>query len=126
MYPVTLNVRGRRCLVVGGGAVALRKVLGLLEEGAKVTVITPEAVPDIEAQARDGRVSMESREYRAGDVAGVALAIVAVDDEVGFCVTEILDCIAVSSVATMAWLAASRAASSNTMSNCPVAGCATE
>ena len=79
MYPVTLNVRGRRCLVVGGGAVALRKVLGLLEEGAKVTVITPEAVPDIEAQARDGRVSMESREYRAGDAGGYALVIAATD-----------------------------------------------
>ncbi len=79
MYPVTLNVRGRRCLVVGGGAVALRKVLGLLEEGAEVTVITPEAVPDIEAQARDERLSLESREYRAGDAAGYALVIAATD-----------------------------------------------
>ena len=41
MYPVTLNLNGRRCLVVGGGAVALRKVEGLLDEGAKVSVVAP-------------------------------------------------------------------------------------
>ena len=41
-YPVTLNIKGRRCTVVGGGEVALRKVRSLLDEGADVTVISPE------------------------------------------------------------------------------------
>ena len=39
MYPVMLNVRGQRCLVVGGGGVALRKTEGLLADGAVVTVV---------------------------------------------------------------------------------------
>ena len=39
MYPVMLNLKGQACLVVGGGGVALRKVEGLLEEGASITVI---------------------------------------------------------------------------------------
>jgi uroporphyrin-III C-methyltransferase/precorrin-2 dehydrogenase/sirohydrochlorin ferrochelatase len=80
VYPVTLNLKGRRCLVVGGGAVALRKVLGLLEEGAEVTVIAPRAVADIEEQVRGGRLSLESREYRGGDANGYALVIAATDD----------------------------------------------
>ena len=79
MYPVTLNLRGRRCLVVGGGAVALRKVLGLLEEGARVTVVTPRAVPDLEEQARSERVVLEKREYRPGEAAGYALVLAATD-----------------------------------------------
>jgi uroporphyrin-III C-methyltransferase/precorrin-2 dehydrogenase/sirohydrochlorin ferrochelatase len=79
LYPVTLSLRGRRCLVVGGGAVALRKVLGLLEEGAQVTVVTPEAVADLEEQARSGRVILEKRAYRPGDATGYALVLAATD-----------------------------------------------
>ncbi len=81
MYPVTLSLGGRRCLVVGGGAVALRKVLGLLEEGARVTVVAPEVVPDLEEQARSGRVILERRDYRAGEAAGYALVLAATDRE---------------------------------------------
>ncbi len=79
MYPVTLNLQGRRCLVVGGGAVALRKVLGLLEEGAEVTVVAPEVVPDIETQARAGRLHLERRPYAKGDTDGYALVLAATD-----------------------------------------------
>jgi uroporphyrin-III C-methyltransferase/precorrin-2 dehydrogenase/sirohydrochlorin ferrochelatase len=79
LYPVTLNLEGRRCLVVGGGAVALRKVLGLLEEGARVTVVAPKVVEDIEEQAGAGRLGLERREYRAGDTTGYALVMAATD-----------------------------------------------
>ena len=46
-YPVTLNINGRRCTVVGGGDVALRKVKSLLAEGAAVFVISPALCPDL-------------------------------------------------------------------------------
>lgn len=48
-YPVTLNVENRRCTVVGGGMVALRKVKTLLQEGAQVTVISPELQDELYA-----------------------------------------------------------------------------
>jgi uroporphyrin-III C-methyltransferase/precorrin-2 dehydrogenase/sirohydrochlorin ferrochelatase len=57
----------------------LRKVLGLLEEGARVTVVTPRAVPDLEEQARSERVVLEKREYRPGEAAGYALVLAATD-----------------------------------------------
>ncbi len=80
MYPVVLNVEGRPCLVVGGGGVALRKVVGLLDEGAEVTVIAPEVVPALAAMAAEGRLTLERREYRAGEAVRYALVIAATDD----------------------------------------------
>ena len=52
MYPVMLNLRGRRALVVGGGEIALRKIEGLLAEGALPCVVAPEVVPAIDELAR--------------------------------------------------------------------------
>ena len=51
MYPVSLEVRNRHVLVVGGGGVALRKVQGLVEEGARVTVVAPEVVEPLAEMA---------------------------------------------------------------------------
>lgn len=76
-YPVNLDVRGRRVLVVGGGPVAARKVAGLLRAGAVVTVVAPDAVPEI---AEDPDVRWHAREYRRGEVASYRLAVVATDD----------------------------------------------
>jgi siroheme synthase-like protein len=73
-YPVSLDVRGRRCLVVGGGPVAARKARSLLECGALVTVIAPEVSP---AFAALEPVTLEQRPYRAGDVTGFALVLTA-------------------------------------------------
>ena len=49
MYPVFLNLAGRRVVVVGGGPVAASKIEGLLREGAQVTVVSPDVRPEIEA-----------------------------------------------------------------------------
>ena len=80
MYPVTLNLQGRRCLVVGGGAVALRKVLGLLEEGAHVTVVAPHVVAELEERASNDWLVLERREYRSGEAGGYALVIAATSE----------------------------------------------
>lgn len=76
-YPVNLDLSGRRVLVVGGGAVAARKVAGLLRAGAVVTVVAPDAVPEI---AEDPDVRWHAREYRRGEVASYRLAVVATDE----------------------------------------------
>jgi precorrin-2 dehydrogenase/sirohydrochlorin ferrochelatase len=76
LYPVSLVVAGRRCVVVGGGAVAARKVAGLAEAGADVTVVAP----DICAEIRAGGARLVARPYRRGDLDGAWLAIAATDD----------------------------------------------
>jgi uroporphyrin-III C-methyltransferase/precorrin-2 dehydrogenase/sirohydrochlorin ferrochelatase len=80
VYPVTLSLRGRPVLVVGGGEVALRKVEGLLAEGARVTVIAPAVLPDLEALAERDEIELRRRRHRAGDVGGFALVFAATDD----------------------------------------------
>lgn len=76
-YPVMLTVEGRRCLVVGGGKVAARKVEGLVAAGADVTLIAPTVDPSITPLP----VTIEQRTYRAGDAsAAFRLVITATDD----------------------------------------------
>jgi len=77
LYPVNLVLTGRRCLVVGGGRVAIQKVAGLLECGARVRVVAPHIDP---ALAGDDRVDCRFRPYRPGEVAGYRLVITATDD----------------------------------------------
>jgi precorrin-2 dehydrogenase / sirohydrochlorin ferrochelatase len=81
LYPVNLVLRGRRCLVVGGGTVAARKVVGLVEAGAAVHVVAPWICDAIRAQAgtSEPAVSFEERSYRAGDIDGAWLVITATD-----------------------------------------------
>ena len=79
-YPVYLDLRGRRCVVIGGGTVAQHKVHGLLEAGARVTVISPEVSTALEELGEEGRLEILWRGYRAGDLADAFLAIGATDD----------------------------------------------
>jgi siroheme synthase-like protein len=76
LYPVNLVLEGRRCVVVGGGTVAARKVEGLVAAGADVVVIAPE----IGARIRELGVSLVPRSYRLGDLDGAWLAIAATGD----------------------------------------------
>ena len=80
MYPVMLEVRGRTCLVVGGGGVALRKVDGLVAEGAVVTVLAPDPVPALVVLAVRDAIHLERRPYKDGDAAGFNLVFAATDD----------------------------------------------
>ena len=72
LYPINLRVRGHRCLVVGGGKVALNKADGLLEAGAAVDVIALDVVPEL--ADRPG-VTVYRRPYRPGDVEGYRLVV---------------------------------------------------
>jgi siroheme synthase-like protein len=79
-YPVCLDLRGRPCVVVGGGTVAARKVEGLLECGASVTVVAPVLGPVLKQLARSGAIAVRLRPYKDGDLLGASLAIAATDD----------------------------------------------
>jgi siroheme synthase-like protein len=79
-YIACLRLEGRRCLVVGGGDVGLEKVEGLLACGAAVTLVAPEAVPELEELAREGSISWERRAYDGADLEGAFLAIASTDD----------------------------------------------
>src|SRR5438477_11434737 len=76
LYPINLRLKGQRCLVVGGGTVALGKVRGLLDAEAAVTVIAPEVVDELAGLD----VTIERRQYQAGDIAGFRVAIAATGD----------------------------------------------
>jgi len=78
-FPVFLDLTGRRCLMVGGGPVAAHRVEGLVAAGARVTVISPRVTAALDALAAAGRIDLESRAYRAGDLAGFDLVFVATD-----------------------------------------------
>lgn len=76
-YPINLNVSGRRCLVVGGGPVAARKVKALLDAGADVRVVAPAIRPEIEDWERAGRLRVRRGPYVPGDIEGATLAVAA-------------------------------------------------
>ena len=74
LYPVGLVVDGRRCLVVGGGRIAARKVEGLRSCGAIVHVVAPEVSAEIRGLSG---VTFDEREYRPADLEGARLVITA-------------------------------------------------
>ena len=79
-YPVYLDLHDRSCVVVGGGAVAARKVDGLLECGARVAVIAPTLVPALEALWHAGHIAVRQRPFTASDLDGAVLVIAATND----------------------------------------------
>lgn len=80
LYPVNLVVAGRPCLVVGGGRVAVTKVRGLVEAGARVTVVAPEVDAHIAEMAAGGQVAVERRPYRSGEVRDHRFVVAATGD----------------------------------------------
>ena len=80
-YPLFADLTGRRCLVVGGGTIAQRKVTTLLGYGADVTVISPTATRRLHAYVRSGRIRYVPRVFRPADLAGAWLVYASTDDE---------------------------------------------
>lgn len=80
-FPLFLQLEGRPVIVLGGGAVAERKVGGLLQAGAQVTVVAPQLTKNLAAWAGARRIKHRRRRYRPGDLTGFILAFAATDDE---------------------------------------------
>ncbi|MBT8352388.1 MAG: bifunctional precorrin-2 dehydrogenase/sirohydrochlorin ferrochelatase [Deltaproteobacteria bacterium] len=80
-YPVNLDIKKRKCLVVGGGRVGTRKVLTLLDCGARVTVVSPDATEKLIELANRGAITLEKRQYRETDLDGIFLVIGTTDNE---------------------------------------------
>jgi siroheme synthase-like protein len=76
-YPANFIVAGRRCVVVGAGRIAQRKIEGLLDAGADIEVVAPEAVDGVRALAEAGRVRWSAREFVPADLDAAWLAITA-------------------------------------------------
>ena len=80
LYPLMLKLEGRRCLVVGGGPIAERKVGSLLACGAIVHVVTLECVESIQERAQRGEITVSLRAFQAADLDGMTLAIAATNN----------------------------------------------
>jgi siroheme synthase-like protein len=76
-YPVYLNLEGKLCVIIGGGAVAEGKIAKLLESGARITLISPDATPFIQAAAKTGELEWRQRKYQPGDLAGAFIGVAA-------------------------------------------------
>ena len=81
-YPVFLDLQGRPCVVIGTGPEVERKVQGLLEAGAQVTVVADRPSHPIEEMEAQGRIVLQRRPYSEGDLAGAFLAIAATTEDV--------------------------------------------
>lgn len=75
LYPVFLDVRGRTCVVLGSGEVALARARSLVECDGRVRAIGPEPCAGLRELERAGRIELASRAYRRGDLAGSVLVL---------------------------------------------------
>ncbi len=78
-YPIFLNIQDKKCVVVGGGNVALRKVKMLLIHGPRITVVSPEPSPGMVTLSEKRAIRLIQRDYRTGDLRDSTLAIAATD-----------------------------------------------
>jgi siroheme synthase-like protein len=79
-YPVNMLVRDRKVVVVGAGRIAARKIEPLLDAGARVEVVAPDASDEVRAWADAGRLVFHQRGFEAADVEDAWLALTATDD----------------------------------------------
>ena len=78
--PISVSLKDRRCMVVGGGVFALGEVENLLEYDAAITVVAPKMHDKLEFHAKRGSVTLEKREYRSPEAAGYGLVVSASED----------------------------------------------
>lgn len=80
LFPVFLKLADRPCLVVGAGSVAASKIRSLLDSGARVTVVAPQANDEIQSLAADGAIHWSARIFLPSDLDGAFLAVAATSD----------------------------------------------
>lgn len=80
LYPINLKLTGRRCAVIGGGAVAERKVRALLASGAAVTVFSPALTSELSGLQETGRLDWVARTYQSGDLHNFFLVFCATNE----------------------------------------------
>lgn len=76
-YPLFLNIKDKKCVIVGGGEVSYRKIKGILNCGAKIIVISPEFNKKILRIAKDKPIKLIKRRYRKTDINGASIVIAA-------------------------------------------------
>lgn len=79
-YPVLLDLRGRPCLVVGGGGVAERKAIALFDAGADLTIVSPSLTPALEALSHKHKIVHRQERFDEHDLVGMYLVIAATND----------------------------------------------
>lgn len=79
-YPIALRLQGQPCLVVGGGQVAYRKALTLIDCGGMVRLVSPKLVPELAELVEADKVELAQREFQEKDLEDIFLVIGATDD----------------------------------------------
>lgn len=77
MYPITLNIENRKCVIIGGGKIAYFKAGPLLEAGAEVTVVSPEICTSFQVLEKEGKIRVLLKEVEETDYKDAFLIIVA-------------------------------------------------
>jgi precorrin-2 dehydrogenase len=77
LFPMFMKLTGKHCLVVGAGRVGEPKIGGLLETGAHIRVVALDASPAVREWAKSGKIGLELRHFKADDLNGIFLAVVA-------------------------------------------------
>ena len=81
-FPFFVDIENQKCLIAGGGMVALRKVEVLLPYGPAITVVSPEFAPELKELAEQSGVLLKERDFRMEDLNGADFVVAATDDPV--------------------------------------------
>jgi precorrin-2 dehydrogenase / sirohydrochlorin ferrochelatase len=76
-YPINLNLNGKKVVVIGGGKVAQRKIVGLMETKADITVVSPELTHQLNEYAQAGKITWKKKDFFASDIQDAFLIIAA-------------------------------------------------
>lgn len=97
LFPLFVDLRGRRVVVVGGGAVARRKVAALLESGARIRLVAPQVTAELRAEATAGRLDLVAEEFAPRHLDEAWLVVAATDD------ARVNEAVAVAAAARRVW-----------------------